>query len=107
MVQRNFCKILLAMKSSLTGPRGSPREKGQLSEGAASGEASRPLGPQPRIQGPTVTCTICGWASAPSTFGCSDSRWQSSWACEVNSSPQSSQGKVLSDCLKCSVVTWC
>lgn len=43
----------------------------------------------------------------PVTFGCSASKWPSSWAWEVKSSPQSSQGKVLSDCLKCSVVTWC
>lgn len=60
--------------------------------------------------GPRITCTICeaaAWVSVLVTFGCSDSKWPSSWAWEVKSSPQSSQGKVLSDCLKCSVVTWC
>lgn len=59
---------------------------------------------------PRLTCTMreaAAWVSVPVTFGCSDSKWPSSWAWEVKSSPQSSQGKVLSDCLKCSVVTWC
>lgn len=60
--------------------------------------------------GAWITCTMreaAAWVSVPVTFGCSDSKWPSSWAWEVKSSPQSSQGKVLSDCLKCSVVTWC
>lgn len=61
--------------------------------------------------GPRLTRTMreaaAAWVSVPVTFGCSDSKWPSSWAWEVKSSPHSSQGKVLSDCLKCSVVTWC
>lgn len=53
------------------------------------------------------TCTI--WAVVAwekITLGCSALQCPSSSAWEGKSSPQSSQVKVLSVCLKCSLVTW-
>lgn len=53
------------------------------------------------------TCTI--WAVAAwekTTLGCSALQCSSSSPWDGKSSPQSSQGKVLSFCLKCSLLTW-